>query len=257
MKIEAQGLGWRSAGRSIVSGVDLALEPGETFGLIGPNGSGKSTLLRLIAGLLPRAEGQVRLNGTPLGQMARRDIARKIALVSQHVDTAETLSVRDAVELGRTPWLSAFSPFGAQDRQIVAAALEAVEITHLADQLWPSLSGGERQRVQIAKALAQSPELLILDEPTNHLDIHHQLSLLWLVGGLEMTVVMALHDLNQAMGCDRVGVMQGGRLIACGRPAEVISPELLSSTFRVAASCLTDPRDQSLLYRFHILENDR
>lgn len=257
MRVEAKGLGWRAQGRAIVESVDLVLEPGETFGLIGPNGSGKSTLLRLLAGLLPKAQGSVMLDDQPITKMPRREIARRIALVSQHVDTTETLSVRDAVELGRTPWLSAFAPFSAHDAEIVAEALEAVEMTPLADQLWPSLSGGERQRVQIAKAFAQRPRMLILDEPTNHLDIHHQLSLLRLVSGLDMTVVMALHDLNQAMACDRIGVMLGGRLIACGKPAEIVSPELLSRTFRVGASVLTDPRDSSLLYRFHILENDR
>lgn len=256
MKLSARGLGWKAAGRAIVEAVDLDLAPGETFGLIGPNGSGKSTLLRLIAGLLPRAQGQVWLDGTPLQRMPRREVARKIALVSQHVDTTETLTVRDAVELGRTPWLSAFAPFSATDRQIVDDALAAVEMGHLAEQGWPSLSGGERQRVQIARALAQRPRLLILDEPTNHLDIHHQLALLRLVAGLDITVVMALHDLNQAMACDRIGVMQGGRMVACGCPEDVISAALLSRTFRVGARLLTDPADQSLLYRFHMLENE-
>lgn len=253
MRVEAQGIGWRAAGRGIVDGVDLVFEPGETFGLIGPNGSGKSTLLRLIAGLLPRASGVVLLDGRPINRIPRREIAQKIALVAQHADTAEAMTVRDAVELGRTPWLSTFAPFSDKDRRIVDEAIAAVEITHLAGQRWQSLSGGERQRVQIAKALAQTPRLLILDEPTNHLDIHHQLSLLRLVSGLDMTVVIALHDLNQAMKCDRVGVMQGGRMMACGKPADVISPALLSSTFRVGASCLTDPRDNGLLYHFHIL----
>lgn len=257
MRLETRNLGWRTAGRAIVDGVDLALEPGETFGLIGPNGSGKSTLLRLMAGLLPGSRGEVHLDGALMHKLPRREIARRIALVAQHADTPESLTVRDAVELGRTPWLSAFSPFSARDREIVDEALAAVEMGHLADQSWPSLSGGERQRVQIAKALAQRPQVLILDEPTNHLDIHHQLSLLRLVSGLQITVVMALHDLNQAIGCDRVGVMQGGRLVACGPPAQIVSPELLSATFRVGASVLTDPRDDSLIYRFHILENDR
>lgn len=257
MRVEARSIGWRASGRGIVLGVDLSLAPGETFGLIGPNGSGKSTLLRLIAGLLPRAEGVLTLDGRRIDHMARREVAQRIALVSQHADTSETLSVRQVVELGRSPWLSAFAPFSQTDRRIVDDALAAVEIDHLAGQRWQSLSGGERQRVQIAKALAQTPRLLILDEPTNHLDIHHQLSLLQLIGGLNMTVVMALHDLNQAMTCDRVGVMQAGRMIACGPPAEVISPALLSATFRVGASYLTDPRDLSLLYRFHILENVR
>lgn len=257
MKVEARGLGWRTSTRTIVGGVDIVLRPGETFGLIGPNGSGKSTLLRLIAGLLPRAQGRVLLDGKPLDRMTRRQIAQAVALVAQHSDTTETLSVREVVELGRSPWLSSFAPFSAADHALVAHAMEAVGIAHLARQPWPSLSGGERQRVQIARALAQTPRLLILDEPTNHLDIHHQLSLLRLVAGLEMTVVMALHDLNQAMACDRVGVMQAGRLVMCDRPAVVLSPALLSDTFRVGASRLTDPRDQATVYRFHMLEKSR
>lgn len=255
MRVSAKGIGWRAAGRAIVSGVDLMLQPGETFGLIGPNGSGKSTLLRLMAGLLPRAEGVVTLDGQPLSRMSRPEVARRIALVAQHGDTTEALNVRHAVELGRTPWLSAFAPFGPQDRRIIDEALAAVEITHLADQRWHALSGGERQRVQIAKALAQTPQLLILDEPTNHLDIHHQLSLLRLIGRLDLTVLMALHDLNQAMICDRVGVMHGGRMIACGPPAEILTSALLSDIFRVGAFRLTDPRDDHHVLRFHILEN--
>lgn len=254
MRLDAQGLGWCAQGRRIVTGVDLALAPGEVFGLIGPNGSGKSTLLRLLAGLLPRAEGRVRLDGDCLASLPRREVARRLALVSQHFDTTELLRVRDAVELGRTPWLSALAPFSDADARIVAQALDMVGITHLARRRWSTLSGGERQRVQIAKALAQRPRLLILDEPTNHLDIHHQLSLLRLVAGLGVTVVMALHDLNQAMGCDRIGVMQEGRLIACGPPREVVSPALLSRAFQVGATVLTDPRDAAALYRFHLLE---
>src|SRR5699024_10246993 len=135
----------------------------------------------------------------------RRAIARRIALVAQHFDTDEHLTARDAVELGRTPWLSVLAPFGAEDQRIVADALALVGVSHLANRRWATLSGGERQRVQIARALAQQPRLLILDEPTNHLDIHHQLALLRLVTGRGITVVMALHDLNQAMGCDRIG----------------------------------------------------
>ncbi|MDB5659435.1 MAG: iron siderophore/cobalamin transporter ATP-binding protein [Cypionkella sp.] len=126
---------------------------------------------------------------------------------------------------------------------------------HMAAQSWATLSGGERQRVHIARALAQRPQLMLLDEPTNHLDIHHQLSLLRLVNRLPVTVIVALHDVNQAMGCDRLGVMDAGRLIACGPPHELLTPARLASIFRVTASALRDPMDDATLFRFHCLED--
>ncbi|RMC37257.1 ABC transporter ATP-binding protein [Paracoccus alkanivorans] len=255
MRIETFSLGWSSRGRRIVEDVELRIRPGETFGLIGPNGSGKSTLLRLMAGLLPRAQGRVELDGRPLATLPRGEIARRIALVAQAADTAERLNAREAVELGRTPWLSPFAPFSAMDEAIVSDALEAVDMTHMAERSWSTLSGGERQRIHIARALAQRPRLLMLDEPTNHLDIQHQLALLRLIAGLDVTVVIALHDLNQAMRCDRIGIMDGGRLISCGPPAEVLTPERLSAIFRVGARALTDPVDGTQQLRFHCLED--
>lgn len=255
MKLTATDLGWSAGARQIVAGVSLRIEAGETFGLIGPNGSGKSTLLRLMAGLQPRHQGTVHLDDAPLAQMPRREIARRIAFVEQQAETSDALTVRDVVELGRTPWLSALAPFGAQDAEIVRAALTAVGMEDRSAQGWATLSGGERQRVQIARALAQRPQLLLLDEPTNHLDIHHQLALLRLVTTLPVTVIVALHDLNQAMGCDRLGVMEAGRLVACGPPAEVLTPQRLADIFRVRATSLRDPADGATLFRFHCLED--
>ncbi len=255
MRISVAQAGWRAGGRAIVADVTLEVAEGETFGLIGPNGSGKSTLLRLMAGLLPRAEGEVRLDGLPLTGLGRRETARRVALVEQQAETGEALTARDAVELGRTPWLSALAPFGPADRAIVDEALAAVGMAHMAGARWSTLSGGERQRLHIARALAQRPRILLLDEPTNHLDIHHQLSLLRLVSRLPVTVVMALHDLNQAMACDRIGVMAEGRLAALGPPREVLTPERLAQIFRVGATRLQDPADEATLLRFHCLED--
>ena len=251
--ITARRLGWSAGGRAIVAEVSLEIAPGETFGLVGPNGSGKSTLLRLLAGLAPRATGEVLLDGAPLGGLGRREIARRVALVEQQAETAEAITVRDAVELGRTPWLDALAPFSAADSQIVEGALAAVGMAAMAGRVWSTLSGGERQRVHIARALAQRPRALLLDEPTNHLDIHHQISLLRLATRVPATVVMALHDLNQAMGCDRLGVMAEGRLIASGPPAEVLTPALLREVFRVRATPLRDPADGATLFRFRDL----
>jgi len=254
VRIETRSVGWRAGARQLVDAVTLDIRPGETFGLVGPNGSGKSTLLRLMAGLLKRPQGEVYLDDHPIISLTRRDVAQRIALVEQMADTSEALSVRDAVELGRTPWLSALAPFSAADAAIVEEALCAVGMRDMARAAWSTLSGGERQRVHIARALAQRPRLLILDEPTNHLDIHHQLSLLRLVSDLPVTVIMALHDLNQAMGCDRLGLMQDGRLVACGAPQDVLTPERLALIFRVRATALRDPADNATIFRFHNLK---
>lgn len=255
MKISATDLSLTLNGRTILDGVTLQIQAGESFGLIGPNGSGKSTLLRLLAGLNRRATGSVALDDCPMRDLPRRQIARSLAFVEQQAETTDALSARQVVELGRTPWLSALAPFGAQDDQIVNAALDAVEMTHLAPRAWSTLSGGERQRIQIARALAQRPRIMLLDEPTNHLDIHHQLALLRLVTQLPITVVMALHDLNQAMGCDRLGVMSGGRMIACGPPDQVLTPDRLRDIFRIRATSLHDPQDGARLFRFRCLKD--
>lgn len=254
MRLEAQSVGWQAGGRRIVGPVSLILQPGETFGLVGPNGSGKSTLLRLLAGLAPRPLGTVRLDGQTLTALGRRNVAQRIAFVEQIADTVEALRVRDVVELGRIPYLTALSPLGDRDRRIADDALAAVDMGRMADRLWSTLSGGERQRVQIARALAQQPRILILDEPTNHLDIQHQLALLRLVSGLGITVVMALHDLNQAMSCDRLGVMGDGHLVGCGAPAEMLTPDRIARCFRVRATPLCDPADGATMLRFHYLE---
>ncbi|MGE8410288.1 MAG: ABC transporter ATP-binding protein [Pseudomonas sp.] len=242
-------LGYRVKGMALVSDVALQVRAGETLGIVGPNGSGKSTLLRLLAGLLKPHSGEVQLNGQALQRLRRSEVARLLAVVEQQASTDDAIRVRDAVELGRTPWLSALTPWSAEDDAIVAQALQAVGMQHLAQRTWHSLSGGERQRVHIARALAQQPRILLLDEPTNHLDIQQQLSILHLVRALPVTTLIALHDLNQALDCDRLAVMQQGRLVALGAPLEVLTPQRLHDTFGVQGHFIEDPLDGSRYLR--------
>ena len=243
-------LSWSVKGNLIVKGVSLELQRGETLGLIGPNGSGKSSLLKLLSGIRPPDSGQIQLDGEALTDMTRRDIAQMIAVVEQQAETSDAISVLDAVELGRTPWLSALTPWSVVDDEIVQQALVDVDMADKRKRAWHSLSGGERQRVHIARALAQRPQILLLDEPTNHLDIQHQLSILGLVRSLPVTTMIALHDLNQALACDRLAVMDKGELIAIGAPAQVLTCELLRSTFGVEAHYLIDPHDGARILRF-------
>ncbi|WP_249977934.1 ABC transporter ATP-binding protein [Vreelandella olivaria] len=248
--LDAQGIAWAVKGHTIISDIDICLREGETLGLIGPNGSGKSTLLRIMAGLLKPTSGNICLKGQPMQRMARRQIARLVTLVSQQAETEDRITVRDAVELGRTPWLTALNPWGANDEAAVTQALQAVNMEAMSTREWSTLSGGERQRVHIARAHAQSPELLLLDEPTNHLDIHHQLAILDLVKTLPVTAVIALHDIHHALRCDRILVLKAGKKVALGPPANTLTSDLMRHVFSVDARMVPDPAGGASLISF-------
>ncbi|MNM97826.1 Iron(3+)-hydroxamate import ATP-binding protein FhuC [compost metagenome] len=247
--LSCSGIGFAIRDAQMLHDIHLAIHRGETLGLVGPNGSGKSTLLKLLAGVRAPSQGAIHLNGQNLKTLSRRTIAQTLAVVEQQADTLDAISVFDAVALGRTPWLSALSPWSAADAAIVEQALRDVDAAHLSSRTWRSLSGGERQRVHLARSLAQRPQILLLDEPTNHLDIQHQLAILNVVHALPVTTVIALHDLNQALGCDRLAVLERGSLVALGKPLEVLTPERLLHTFGVHAHYLTDPFDGTQILR--------
>ncbi|MBL3569752.1 ABC transporter ATP-binding protein [Rhodovulum sp. BSW8] len=253
MKVELRRLSARIHRAPLLEDISVRIERGELFGLVGPNGSGKSTLMRCLAGLQRPTSGGILVEDADLARMPARHRARRIAFVEQQADTTDRLTVRQAVDLGRIPYLSALRGWGRSDEAAVEAALTAVEMTAFAGRLWHTLSGGERQRVHIARALAQDPRLLLLDEPTNHLDIRHQLSLMALVRALPITRVIALHDLNQATACDRIGVLSGGRLVATGLPRDVLNEDLLAEVFGVAATRHAAPDGSPRLHFSHAL----
>ncbi|QRM54417.1 ABC transporter ATP-binding protein [Sinorhizobium sp. BG8] len=234
MKLSAREVSWSAGGVSILEGVSLDIVPGEFLGIVGPNGSGKTSLMSLLAGIRRPRSGTVLLDGQPMQDLGRREVARCLALVEQQAETGERITARQAVELGRTPHLGALSPWSIKDDGIVDEAIRNVDMAQFAGRMWHTLSGGERQRLHIARALAQQPKILLLDEPTNHLDIGHQIGLLHLVRQQGLTVVAALHDLNHAaMFCDRIAVMNGGRIAALGRPRAVLNAERIHTVFGV------------------------
>ncbi|MGO1162634.1 ABC transporter ATP-binding protein [Brucella pseudogrignonensis] len=234
MMLSTHNVCWSAGGVEILRDVSLNVKEGEFLGIIGPNGSGKTSFLSLLSGVRRSRSGEVRLGGMPIYRLNRREIARQLALVEQQAGTTDRITARQAVELGRTPYLGALSPWSSEDDMIVDRALANVDMTHLAERYWHTLSGGERQRVHIARALAQEPQILLLDEPTNHLDIGHQIGLLDLVSRQKLTVVAALHDLNHAaMFCDRIAVMDKGQLVALGTPRDVLRAECIRKVFGV------------------------
>lgn len=241
MTLETREVRWTRGGTLVVDGVSLHPEPRTTVGLLGPNGSGKSSLLRLLQGAARPDSGDVLLDERPLTQWRRRDLARTVAVVTQHAETDADIVVRDVVRLGRTPHRPIWGGSTSGDEEAIDAALERVALSDKADRLWHTLSGGERQRAQIARALAQEPRELLLDEPTNHLDIRHQLDVLALVAALPVTSIIALHDLNLAATyCDSVLVLREGVVVAAGAPAEVLTPALIAEVYEVRARVIPD-----------------
>ncbi|MGE7369053.1 ABC transporter ATP-binding protein [Neorhizobium sp. NPDC001467] len=242
MSIRTDNITWKIGRKTILDGVSFEAQPGEMLGLLGPNGSGKTSLLRLLAGLKTPHSGSVTLDGRDLRSIGRRVMAQRIAFVEQHATTNSNLRVIDVVKLGRFPHRSMFSGWSTADDDAVAQALARAGMTEKRNERWQSLSGGERQRAHIARALAQSPKELILDEPTNHLDIQHQISLMRLVSDLPITSIIAMHDLNHAaMFCDRLIVLQRGRIVASGAPEEVLRQDLLNDVFAVDARIEVSP----------------
>ncbi|WP_329620167.1 ABC transporter ATP-binding protein [Streptomyces sp. NBC_01255] len=241
MRITAEALSWSVAGTRVVHDVSLDIAPGETVGLLGPNGSGKSSLLRCLAGLRAPDAGEVRYDGESVRHWSARRVARHVAFVEQDSGADSDLRVGDVVGLGRTPFRDRWRGPDATDRAVVAAALERLGLTALADRSWKALSGGERQRAHIARALAQQPYALLLDEPTNHLDVKHQLELMELLSGTGRTVLVALHDLSLAARyCDRLVLLHHGRLVASGPPAAVLTADRLAEVFEVDAELTAD-----------------
>jgi iron complex transport system ATP-binding protein len=237
--LTGRSLVWRPprSPRRVLDGVDITAPAGTVTGLLGPNGSGKTTLLHLLVGLRRPTEGTVRLTddrGTrDLAELSARERGRTLALVAQHADTTLDLAVRDVVELGRTPHRGPWRGTDAGDA-VVDHALRLTGVADLADRVWATLSGGERQRVQLARALAQEPAVLVLDEPTNHLDLGHQLEFLDLVRELGLTTIAALHDLDLAASyCDRLVVLDDGGVAGAGDVAEVLTEDLVAKVYGV------------------------
>ncbi|MDT7788065.1 MAG: iron complex transport system ATP-binding protein [Pseudonocardiales bacterium] len=221
--------------QGIISDISLSAE-NEVVGIVGPNGSGKSTTLRCVYRALKPDFGAVLIDGTNVHE--RHDLARSLAALTQESQVEFDFTVAEVVEMGRLP----HERDSARDARVVRDALATVDITHLASRSFLSLSGGERQRVLIARAVAQEPRVLVLDEPTNHLDIRHQLDVLALARGLGITVLTVLHDLNLAASyCDRLCVLDEGRLVASGTPGEVLVPELIAKVFHVTAHVVRHP----------------
>lgn len=241
--------------QKILYPLSFELSPGKILGVVGPNGAGKSTLLRLLYRYYKPTTGKVKINGIDIWKLTSRQVACSIATVLQENSSDFSLTVREIVTLGRTPyskWLS--NSNSKNDKKIVQSSIDRLSLNKFENRHLNTLSGGERQRVMIARALAQEPDILILDEPTNHLDIRQQLEILNLLKDLSITVITSLHDLNMARSnCDEILLLKDGCALGFGKPNLILSESNISEAFRVKAchELLTPSNSKQITFHLH------
>lgn len=229
----------------IVHQLNLRIEAGTITALVGPNGCGKSTLLRGLSRLLKPKHGSVYLNGQDIHRMKSKDLARQIGILPQSPVAPDGLTVHELVAQGRYPHQSWLQQWSHEDEQITKEALTITNLTLFADRPVDTLSGGQRQRAWIAMALAQQTDILLLDEPTTYLDLAYQMDVLDLLDDLNTqgrTIIMVLHDLNQAARyADTIVALRGGQIIAQGTPEQVVTPANILQVFGLHAAVIADP----------------
>lgn len=242
MNLEAKNITWSVTTRKIIDEISLDVENGQFVGLVGPNGSGKSSLLRVIYRIFKPDAGIVALEGVDVWQLSARQVAQKMAVVTQERGGDFDFTVEEVVRMGRNPHKGLFDRNTPDDDRIVAEALHRVDLADCAQRSFSTLSGGEKQRALIARALAQQARFLVLDEPTNHLDIYYQLEILDLIRHLNVTTIAALHDLNLAAWyCDKLYVLKAGQIVASGAPQTILTSDLILQVYGVRAEVKLHP----------------
>lgn len=234
LHLQATGLACERDWRLLFEHLEFQLRPGDMLQISGPNGSGKTSLLRCAYRFTRPDDGRVLLENEDIWQRPARWVAQRVAVMLQEFPEDFGLSVRDVVAMGRTPHQGWFD--GDDDDALVDASLHRLGLQARGDHGFTPLSGGEKQRVLLARALVQQPRLLILDEPTNHLDPRYQLALLEHLRATGLSLLASFHDLNLAAAfCDRLYVIEAGRIVAHGTPAEVLTEQCLAEVFGVRA----------------------
>jgi iron complex transport system ATP-binding protein len=245
-RLAAQNLSLAYERTTIIRDLTLTIPIGQITVLVGANGCGKSTLLRGLARLLKPSSGTVYLDSKSIFQRSTKEVAQKLGLLPQNPIAPEGLTVKDLVAQGRYPYQSWLQQWSPQDEKIFEYALETTDLTKFSDRALDTLSGGQRQRAWIAMALAQNTEILLLDEPTTFLDLAHQIEVLDLLYALNQeqgrTIVMVLHDLNQACRyADYLVAVKDGRIFAADEPQAVMTQEIIQSVFNLKCQIYPDP----------------
>lgn len=233
----------RRGGRPVLRDVSLEVLPREVLALVGPNGAGKSSLLGVLAGDLGVAEGEVELGGRPIGSWAPRELARQRSVLLQANDVSFPFRAAEVVEMGRSPWAGIATL--ADDATALARAVAQADVEHVMGRPYTTLSGGERARVSLARVLAQDTQVVLLDEPTAALDLRHQEEVMAVARDLARAgraVVVVLHDLSVAAAwADRIAIIDAGRLVARGRPVDVLTEDRVLEVYGIAVHVVRTP----------------
>lgn len=242
----AQDLTLGYGSHTVAEQLSVTLPEGELTVMIGPNACGKSTLLKALGRIIQPNQGQVILDGQAIANYSTKKVAQRLGLLPQNSTAPNGITVADLVARGRYPHQSLFGGWRNEDRLAVQQAMAATDVSHLADHAVEALSGGQRQRVWIAMVLAQKTPLLLLDEPTTWLDITHQIELMELLTELNQqhgrTLVVVLHDLNHACRyATHLIAMRDGKIIAQGKPKDIVTPELIEQVYGLPSLVITDP----------------
>lgn len=250
--IESRALSIAYEDKLVVDDFSFSVREGEILSIIGPNGSGKSTVLKAVSRFIKSRSGCIYLEEDDMKDMNIKCISKKMATLSQCNKSPEDITVKELVYYGRMPHKRWHERRNARDYEVVNWALKETSLLKYRDKKVSDLSGGERQRVWIAMALAQEPRVLLLDEPTTYLDICHQLEVMELVKklnkNLNLTVVMVLHDLGQAANySDRVLVIKDGSIVTEGRPADVLTRELIKKVYSVDVCIRIDEEGHGMM----------
>ena len=233
------------AKRAAIDGISFDAPRGQITAVVGPNGSGKSTLVRAVVGRVAPLSGELRLDGIETRSLDRRAVARSVAVVAQHEETAFPATVAEYVALGRFPHVGAWHRIGESDREAMERATRLTSVGDLLERPMDALSGGERQRVRLARALAQGGEGLVLDEPTAFLDVGHEMTVFELLATLAaegQAVLIVSHQLNLvARFSQRIVLLDLGRVVADGSPTDVMQPSILERVYHWPIVVTHDP----------------
>ncbi len=231
--IRAESVGVDLDGTTVLDDVTIDVRAGEVLVLVGPNGAGKSTLLGVLSGERRPSRGTVTVDGREIGGIRHSELARMRSVLTQDNQVSFPFRVIEVVAMGRAPWARTVE--GRDDIAAVRDAMDAADVSHLADRRYTALSGGERARVSLARVLAQRSRIVFLDEPTAALDLRHQEEVMRMARALATqgcAVIVVLHDLSLASAyADRLALVSGGRLEALGSPADVLTEERVERVY--------------------------
>lgn len=236
--LETEKLSVGYDGKPLIRDVCLQVQRGKIVTLIGPNGSGKSTILKTIVGQLSKVSGTVLLEGAPMERCGQKEIAKRMAILMTERIHPELMTCYDVVSTGRYPYTGALGLLGKEDKRIVEESLELVHGRNMADRPFDAISDGQRQRILLARALCQTPEIIVLDEPTSYLDIRYKLELLTILKTMvrekNLAVLMSLHELDLAQRVsDMVVCVSGDRIDRMGPPEEIFSNDYISRLYHM------------------------